>query len=269
MKPNKTKYVQCLPVPLIFLLGALSSCEPHFYRPKPIEPVLLSGEKQLKINLVADGNMSAVGLAYSPKNHLGIQAGIGTASGGTSSTYSNGRQVIYQKERYFNPYIAAGYYKNISNNMLFEAYTGLGNYSYKNKAVTYIKSIKSINVFLQPSIAVMHENFEVAFTLRLDYLNRYKTEKTDSIISASNQHKYRFLDYTDYFFIQPGFTIRGGLKNVKLQFQISKSYPFNTNYISIYGKSYNLLYPTEIEVDNHVTYGIGITLDVKDIFKEY
>ncbi len=267
MKPNTTKYVRRLHVSLIFLLGVLSSCSPHFYRPKPIEPVLLLQKDQLKINAVADDNMSAISVAYSPKNHIGIQAGIGTASGGTSSTYSNGRQVVYQKERYFNPYIAAGYYKNISHNILFEAYTGLGNYSYKNKAVTYIKSM-SINVFLQPSIAFIHENFEAAFTLRLDYLNRYKTEKTDSIISPDNLYKYRFLDYTDYFFIQPGFTIKGGFKNVKLQFQISKSFPFNTNYISIYGKSYNLLYPTEIEVDNHVTYGLGITMDVKDIFKE-
>src|SRR5688572_4719732 len=123
---------------LVILSGLLffSACSPRIYQPRPSEPVLLSKKDQLKINWISDVNMSTVSIAYSPKENIGIQIGIGGNHSETSTTNNSGTTTSLLNEYYSNPYISAGYYK-LSNQFLYEIYGGIGVYNYKNKARTY------------------------------------------------------------------------------------------------------------------------------------
>lgn len=244
----------------------LSACTPHFYQPKPLEPVLVTKKNQLKINAIANIDLNAVSIAYSPKKALGIQLGIGSFHNKSFSTSNAGIETIYQNEYYFNPLIGVGYYNNISENFLLEIYTGAGMYNYKNTAVSYLKSMKTINLFLQPSIAFVHNNLDAVFTLRIDDLNRNKIKISDSVLSADDQKKYKFLAYKNYLFIQPGFTVRAGFKYVKFQFQISRSIPLSNNYKSIYGYGTRFLLDP-VEDRNRVVYGFGVCGEINNIIK--
>lgn len=254
-------------VSVIYSAIFLCSCTPHFYQPKPLEPVLLTKEDQLKINFIYDINLPAVSIAYSPRQSLGIQIGLGVNDNKAVSSNNAGSTIIYLDEHYFNPYAAVGYYKSISKKILFEIYTGAGMYNYKNNAVSYLKKMQHVNLFLQPSIAFVHKNIDAAFTLRIDNLNQSKTVIKDSVLSPDDQEKYKFLNYKSYFFIQPGITIRAGFKYVKFQFQISKSIPFSTNYESIYGYGPKYFFDP-FEKRSRVVFGFGVTGEIDNIFKK-
>src|SRR5688572_31754240 len=113
------------------------------------------------MNSISDDNLGAFSIAYSPKEHLGLTAGIGSRR---------------DNESHFNPYLSGGYYKKISSNILLETYGGIGLYNYENDHATAVNKIKFYNYFMQPSLAFIQKKFEIALTLRIDYLKRYKTE---------------------------------------------------------------------------------------------
>jgi hypothetical protein len=253
-----------LPRVLLLILSStlLFSCirlppPQHFYRPGPVEPVLLEHKEQLLGNIIGYNEMSRLSLSYSPANKLGLQLGIGS----------------WQKrnEYYNNPFISAGYYSRFAHIFLAEVYGGIGTYAYKNTDYSLsIMKINYFNFFLQPSVAFMGKNIEAAFTVRFDYLRRSRT----SIIAAydASEWKYGFLKYRDYSFIQPGITIKGGWKKVKLQLQVSKSFPLNNRYNSIYGPDDEAYYSSggnTTQLDNyyHLAGGITVDLNVK-LFKK-
>jgi hypothetical protein len=252
---------------IIYFFIFLSACTPHFYQPKPLEPVLLTRADQLKINIVSDKNMSAISAAYSPSTNLGLTAGIATNSNKTTGTDNNGQEKIFLDEHYANPYVGIGYFKHFSENFLFETYAGAGTYTYKNNALSYLKNMKNVDLYLQPSIAFINDYIDVAFTVRIDYLNRGATIIKDSVLTQDDQKRYSFLNYKSYLFAQPGITIRAGFKYVKFQFQISQSIAFNNNYKSIYGYgSRALLDPYEDR--NHIVIGVGISGEINNVFKK-
>lgn len=121
------------------------------------------------------------------------------------------------------------------------------------------------NYFMQPSFAIIEKDFEVVFTLRVDYLKRYKTEFSNSS-SAPSDFEFAFLNYDSYLFYQPGFTVKLGFKYFKFQLQATKSNPFNNKYGSIYGMVYNSDADVK-EFDHPVRLGSGITVDL-EIFKK-
>lgn len=245
----------------------LFACTPHFYKPKPLEPVLLTAQNESKLNAITDFSMSSVSAAYSPKQNLGIHVGVATNHYKSSGT-NYGRDTVYINEYVFNPYFSAGFYKNISTNVLFEVYSGIGLYNYKNTALSYLKSMKSLNLFIQPSIAYAQNNLDAIFTLRIDYLDRNKTKIKDSVLSVDNQKKYEFLNYKNYFFIQPGLTIRTGVKNFKIQFQVSENIPLSNNYRSIYGYGAQLLVFGSFRNNNKILYSFGITGGINNLFNK-
>lgn len=239
-----------------FLIAHLSSCQsPHFYRPKSLEPVLLTHEKQVTLNITS-GELPAYSIAYSPLPNFGLQAGAGHRSG-DNTTYD---------ETYFNPYLSAGYYKKVSSAGLAEIYSGAGIYSYKNKIDAPVKSINFSNYFLQPSFALLYKNIDVAFTFRTDYLKRNKTVLDTNAPPDMSSRQYSFLKYDNYFFLQPGITVRGGIKNIKLVLQMSKSIPFSDKYSSLYGFTGTAFGGADM-LDNKVKLAIGLMVDFEDIIR--
>jgi|GEM_PF-4207469 len=246
-----------------FVTTSFLSCpQPqHFYKPVPIDAVLLSHKNQVMINgivdasILRDQSMGTVSLSYSPTNDLGLRVGLGSGSNGNDD--------------FTNPYISAGYYKNLSHDFLAEIYGGFGMYYHSN---TYyeseyapIKRINYNNYFIQPSIAFINKNIEAALTLRFDYLRRQRTEILADY--DASEWKYSFLKYNNYMFLQPGLTVKAGWKKVKFVVGVSKSIPFNKNYSSIYGPDENYFITSEKDIppaDNkfHISTGLSINLDL-------
>jgi hypothetical protein len=127
--------------------------------------------------------------------------------------------------------------------------------------------MKNLNLFLQPSIAFVHNNFDAAFTLRFDYLKRNKTLIKDSVLSADDKEKYKFLEYNNYAFFQPAITLRAGFKYIKFQFQIAKSIPFSNNYKSIYGYGVKSIFDLTND-KNKMVFGFGLAGEINNIFKK-
>jgi hypothetical protein len=243
-----------------------TACSPRIYQPKPAEPVLLSKKNQLKINSISDINMSTISIAYSPKENFGIQMGVGGNHNETYTINNSGTKTSFLNEFYFNPYIAAGYYK-LSNQILYEIYGGLGVYKYKNTARAYLQKMNNLNLFIQPSVAYVNKNFEVVFTAKIDNLNKGKVILSDSVLTAESLKNYNFLDYKSYFFFQPAITIKAGFKFLKFQLQISESIPFSNEYRSIYGLGYR--FPFDLgRGRNGLIYGFGITAEIDNLFNQ-
>lgn len=252
---------------VIFFLSVdffFCSCGNQFYYPKSQEPVLLSHASQLKINTISTASslngLTAFSIAYSPKEKFGLQAGISTG-GGTSGKESTatGMQTVTRREYFAIPYISAGYYRLIDKEFLFEVYGGIGLYNYKNKAAAFVNKLGHYNLYLQPTIAYLNKNVEVAFTARVDYLNRYNAVVTSGLAPANiDSSDYKFLNYKNYLFFQPGITFKAGVKKFKAQIQLSHSYPLSSKYKSIYGTHGNY---------NLIKAGIGFTFDL-DIKKK-
>ena len=251
---------------ILYSVLFFTACSPRIYQPRPSEPVLLSKKDQLKINWISDVNMSSVSIAYSPKENIGIQLGVGGNHSETSTINNAGTPISVLNEYYSNPYISAGYYK-FSQQLLYEIYGGVGVYNYKNKARAYLLEMNNVNLFIQPSFAYVDKNFEAVLTTRIDNLNKGKVILSDSVLTAESRENYNFLNYKSYFFFQPAFTIKVGVKFLKFQFQISESIPFNNDYRTIYGTGYR--FPLDLgKGRNGLIFGVGLTAEIDNIFKQ-
>jgi hypothetical protein len=240
-----------------FVTTSLVSCPPpfpqHFYKPQPLDPVLLTHSNQMILNGSGYPGMFETSLSYSPTAKLGVRLGTGGGS--------------YDYDKFSNTYLSAGYFKSLSNDFFVEAYGGFGMYYYNtiedDPQYAPVRKINFNNCFIQPSLAFIETNFEAALTFRFDYLRRKKTD----VVREYNpsEWKYAFLKHSDYFFLQPGITIKGGWKKKKFMLQVSKSIPFNKNYNSIYGPDDDAYISTggaTAQPDNKFHFAIGMTINL-------
>jgi hypothetical protein len=216
---------------------SFSSCSHQYYVPKPVEPVLLTAGKQLKlsgaVNMSNSYPLASISLAGSPVHNLGVLASVATGDK-TASVWKNSFDSITHRERIVSTNFGLGYYRFISKDLLFECYGGAGAYTYKNDASAFIGQLKFRNYFVQPSVAFVRSNVEMGFTLRYDLLHRYKTTIDRAIVPAGPE-QFSFLNYKNYSFLQPGFSIRFGMKQVMLEFLWSQSFALSRKYETIYG----------------------------------
>lgn len=123
------------------------------------------------------------------------------------------------------PYLdaAAGYFKPIKEHGVFEVYGGAGwsnqDHVYRNTLYDPIypaygnpragtSEASFIKVFIQPSIGMIFDAFEFAFSTRFNRLTFYKLS---AIAGAGN-----------YYFFEPALTIRAGWERVKIQFRVQQ-----------------------------------------------
>ncbi|RYY87137.1 MAG: hypothetical protein EOO15_12740 [Chitinophagaceae bacterium] len=222
-------------IALALLLGAflISSCGQQYYRARPNDPPLLTGKGEGKIagmfNL-STSSMPRFSAAWSPVKHLGLQAGHG-ASGSTGHTSDDTQSYPFSERRSFG-YAGIGYYTALPKQLHFEIYGGAGAARYQSRAMGYVQRLHLTNGYLQPAIAYRIRNFELAASLRYDYLHRGRTEVDTSFTRSDNLH--RFLDVRDYHMLQPGLTMRAG-GQVKFCFEFYESFMLNRKYESVYG----------------------------------
>ncbi|MCF8298748.1 MAG: hypothetical protein K9J13_14465 [Saprospiraceae bacterium] len=149
-----------------------------------------------------------------------------------------------------------GYYKQLSEDVIFEVYGGggFGQIAFDNFDLDFDLDRKfSANMtryFVQPNIGYKNDYVEFAFSSRLTALKFSGITTQDYTIQELKNDDLFQLDVPTYFFFEPAFTIRLGYKWVKLHFQT--------------------LYSTKLNIDPLNYRGLGVNVGIYvDISKAY
>ena len=124
----------------------------------------------------------------------------------------------------------------------YEVFGGFGFAGIRNQNVPEKIDVKIFKPFIQPSIGYISRYFDFIVTPRISYIN-YSSHayQLNDVEMRANADQF-FEQQNNVFVFEPGFTLRGGIKNVKLQMQYNFSsfknqygnfYPVNDIYGSI------------------------------------
>ena len=237
---NRSSYgFYCLMVLFPTLFLGTTGCSHVYYNPNYINVPLFREKNVFKgSGAVGFGEASTsydLQAAYSDGKHLGIIADyMHSRNGGAESGFKTdpGNQ---NKARDNNFEIGAGYFTPLSRDILFEVYGGLGTGSQRHDYYDFNLSgtsnydfagyseIGYFKTFLQPSLGVSYRFLDAAITMRLTGTSFGKV----SNYVESNSIYYSDLNILDrskqFWFFEPGFTLRAGSKNFKVQIQYIRS----------------------------------------------
>ncbi|SHO64917.1 hypothetical protein [Algoriphagus zhangzhouensis] len=209
----------------MFVSALLQACSPVMYSNVGQNVPLLKekGDVFLQGGISgSDGEESASGggfqFAYAISDHWQIN----------SSFYALGNQEISDPDdwrgtgNYFE--IGGGFYSTSENKKwVYEITGGLGFSSIKNKLGGVSRDhidVGHFKPYLQPAVGVSLKNFEFAFSPRIAYNTFTKKEYEIFDPSLSSEVQTFFDQQGDFLILEPGFTLRGGIKNVKVQIQL-------------------------------------------------
>lgn len=100
----------------------------------------------------------------------------------------------------------------------YEVFAGLGYGQITNKGQTYSADVGMLKPFVQPSIGYISKYVDLILTPRIGFNTYISHESSDQMGMDAflNQNNNKFL-------FEPGVTVRGGYKNVKIQVQYNYS----------------------------------------------
>jgi hypothetical protein len=213
---------------VLFCALILESCAHSYYLPGNHNVPLFTEKNEFHGSISIGGTPvlsgSDVQAALALTDHFAIMTNY------SSSKYDNDSDDKNQANgKYFDG--AAGYFNLFDRYCVFEVYGGFGYCSQHHEYFdvlhnnTYLgKSDFTFNKsFLQPSIGLTFNAFDIALTSGFSRINFYK-------INYSVDQNSRYYDELEMisrnrtsFLFEPAFTIRGGWKFIKLQFQYIRS----------------------------------------------
>jgi len=233
----------------LVLAALLCSCT-HYYYVANVQNVPLFKEKnELRLSgAYAEGDESAcieAQAGYSITDKIGVFADFMSGKGGDVSGNNFG------KGNYLEG--AIGYYKPTGKFGVFEIYGGLGgcnqhheysgsqynnitssyeNVSYGSADLSYLK------FFIQPSYGITFNVLDVALSTR--FCNVYYNRMDNNALGNAGEYNNLYtLANTNHFNVEPAITVRGGWKNIKLQFQAEYAGLVN-NRSSSFGEDWHL-----------------------------
>lgn len=218
----------------IFLLG---SCAPDMYIPNMQNIPAFTDKNQFSFNygfLSPGGHDIQAAYSITDKFSLMCNSALYSNSGakGTYKAPSKGSAIE----------IGAGYYKP-KKNLIFENYLLFANGKISNGEGNFNGSIIQpfgnfySNLFRfsnQTSLSFKNKTLEVSISNRFSLLKYYNISNEPYLFNEVDMREY--ISSSPYFtFIEPAFTAKLGLKNIKLQFQIQRSFslksiPSNNHY---------------------------------------
>lgn len=226
---KKYCYSKHLLYPLLFLLS--TSCV-TLYKPNVIHSPLLKEKGEL--NASASLGMSGCGLynlqaAYAVSDHVGVMI-----DGMYHNRNFKSADSSIEKLNMFFGEAGAGYFSTFGSkkNGLFQCYGG-GGYGMTTDKIDNARqpnpevNARYFNAFIQPGLAFINKNIELAFDLRINYVNLFS-------IHASLYNKFEWWNtdfhyYSDtslYFVnLEPTFTMKAGGENLKGIFQCGATIP--------------------------------------------
>jgi hypothetical protein len=200
----------------VIILITLSSCSHYYYVANTKNVPLLREKNEGRVSLTyGEGDeSSSVDFqgSYAINDKIGVMANFMSANGGSDS----GQDPNWAKGTYVDA--AVGYYKPLGSVGVFEIYGGYGassqHHQYYSNGTADLRFRK---VFVQPSIGLTGNWYEMAFSLPL---SRVSFNEINDYTTGGEQQGLDKLTYAGpSCILEPAFTIRGGWKYVKLQFQ--------------------------------------------------
>ena len=216
---KKTLFLITLLLPII-----LTSCSHYYYVPNTQNVPLLREKNEFQGAVLVGGGDEVktveVQAAYAVTNNLAVMTNFMAARGGERSgnNWGNGKYLEG----------AVGYYKPFDELVVAEVYAGLGvsNQHHQYGTDTYNEGTADLSFmkyFLQPSVGFSFKYFDIAISTRLSRLSFYTI---DNNITMDNYNSY-YVDTISQnkvsYLFEPALTLRGGVKNVKVQLQLSSS----------------------------------------------
>ena len=219
----------------------LSSCSHYYYVPDVHNVPLFKEKNEFRISgTYGEGRETKcieIQTAYSVTDKIGIMSDFMSAQGGNINSHD------YGKGNYFDG--AIGYYKPVGRFGVFEIYGGLGRSgqhheygnSYYNQSTGYA-NLSFTKLFVQPSIGLISYPLDIALSARI---SRITFDNIENHISSDidSYNELRALSDKSHLFIEPGITIRGGWKSVKVQVQAVYSWYLNNPKLYI-GEDYHI-----------------------------
>ena len=204
------------------VLFLFSSCTTTYYIPNTQNVPVIDAKGATSVNLAGNGNQVEFQAAYGITDALAIQANGAwyipndedNGNGGSGSLYEGG----------------VGYYKNLSENWLFDTYALVGAGRVENHfpstlptdpATTGRIEANALRYGLQPSITYKTPYFSVSGSIRGSQLS-YSNISGSLYLDGLRQERY-LEDNSANFLLEPALTLRGGFERVKLQVQLLQS----------------------------------------------
>lgn len=210
-------------------LAFLSSCTTNTYVTNTVNVPLLKEKGEVKINVDQNDAQLAIGVG----KHWGVMAN------GFYKKFESNNNYVHQGAM---GEVGFGYYKPYKNNLVFEAYTGLGMGTVEKKQ-SYTNPENSLywaswnaqgaKAFIQPSIGYCSKYFDLAFTPKMSFVKYTHFNSfayTDAQLSEDYLDNHRLTDGV-YMFGEPAFTVRVGYKFVKVQGQYGLTMNLSPNKI--------------------------------------
>lgn len=209
---------------LILFVGlfGFASCNPKFYTPNTHNVPLISEKGETNLTLAGNGNQIefqgaygiATNIALVANGGLFIPANLDNGNGGSGKFIEFG----------------GGYFKSISEHLIFETYGIFGFGSFENHLPSTRNDYPQTNgdisanilrIGIQPNFGYKSKYFSAAVSSRIVNLSYYKI-KGDLIFQDIYQTNYLKKNSSN-FLVEPALTIRGGFEKLKLQLQYGYS----------------------------------------------
>jgi hypothetical protein len=211
----------------------LTSCSRYYYKPNAINQPLFTGGMQGHVAAVAslggedDDRTTFADLqaSFSPVKHLGLMGNYSTY------TYIPASPSTKDARAHLIEGGIGGYYpfggKKVK--MVVELYGGMGSGRLRSDVDLDLK-----RYFIQPGIGMRSPWVDVAFALRIAMLKYSNLDDNGLGIgylqdqNLVNTLTARGITNGTYTFVEPGLTVRGGYKFVKVQLQLVLSTPYQS-----------------------------------------
>ena len=195
---------------LLIIAIAFQSCSPTFYMPNSQNVPAFTKPNTTKAAAAVSPFGFDAFVAHSPMNHFGMLANITSYKSESfeGELYSDGEESGQLYE------IGLGYYRNISRFSL-ECYGLMAHGKYHYNTINFMRFNANISrISIQPSVSYILKNLELSMSARLSSLH-YSNYKATRNIEIGSDLGY-IIDHPTHFLIEPAFTVKLGLKNVKL-----------------------------------------------------
>jgi hypothetical protein len=210
----------------------LSSCSRYYYKPNAINTPLFTDGMQG--HLVAAGSIGGDGddgdrttfadlqASFSPIKHLGLIGNYSTYNYTPSSSTGTPARA-HLLEGGIGGYIPVGKRKV---KMVAELYTGMGGGKLRSDVDMDVQ-----RYFIQPGIGMRSPWVDAAFNFKWSFVNYSNLDDngrgTSYLIDQQLMDMYgnNRIDKGTFTFLEPGFTVRGGYKFIKVQLQLAMSVP--------------------------------------------
>lgn len=208
---------------LILVVGTcFLSCNPKYYTPNTQNVPLISEKGESNLTLSGNGNQVEFQGAFGISENVALQVNGGLFIPPDLDNGNGGSGKFLE--------FSGGYFKAMTNNLVFETYAILGLGSFENHLPSttnnnpQTKGDISANIFrigIQPNFGYKSKHFAAAISSRLVNLS-YNDIKGDLIFENINQPVY-LKENSSNLLLEPAVTLRGGFENFKLQMQFGYS----------------------------------------------